>query len=330
MRQSISSRVAQAKKPMPDPVRQVARAARAADDVLRGLGKTPKTLPTELLYDERGSELFEQICTLPEYYPTRTELAIMRAHIGEIAAALGPGVTLVEYGSGSSTKTRELLAALEEPLAYLPVDISREHLLASAQRLREEFPSLRVEPIYADFTRPFDVPVTLGGGRRVGYFPGSTIGNFEPNDAVTILRRLGNIAGKDGRVLIGADLRKPVEVLEVAYDDASGVTAAFSLNMLTHINRAMGGDFDITRFEHRAHWDELNGRMVMTLVSRCAQVVTVAGRSFAFSDGEAIRTEYSHKYTLEGFAELAQQAGLRVEQVWADPQQWFSVQLLRR
>jgi dimethylhistidine N-methyltransferase len=302
----------------------------ALADVLRGLAKPKKTLPTELLYDARGSELFEQICELPEYYPTRTELAIMRAHVDEIAEAIGPEATLFEYGSGSSVKTRLLLAALHEPRAYLPVDISREHLLATAAQLREEFPALRVEPICADFTRPLELPTTLGPGRRVGYFPGSTIGNFEVPAAIELLRQLARLAGRDGRVLVGADLRKPASVLEPAYDDAAGVTAEFNLNLLARINRELRGDFDLSRFEHRAYWDDEHGRIVMTLVSTCAQVVTVAGHSFAFAEGEAIRTEYSHKYTLDGFAELAQRAGLRVERVWTDPQQWFSVQLLRR
>ncbi|HWB81414.1 MAG TPA: L-histidine N(alpha)-methyltransferase, partial [Nannocystaceae bacterium] len=299
-------------------------------DVLRGLAKPRKTLPTALLYDARGSELFEQICELPEYYPTRTELAIMRAHVGEIAEAIGSDATLFEYGSGSSVKTRLLLAALHEPRAYLPVDISREHLLATAEQLRAEFPALHVEPICADFTRPLELPTTLGRGRRVGYFPGSTIGNFEAPAAIELLRQLARLAGREGRVLVGADLRKPASVLEPAYDDAAGVTAEFNLNLLVRINRELRGDFDPSRFEHRAYWDDEHGRIVMTLVSTCAQVVTVAGRSFAFAEGEAVRTEYSHKYTLESFAELAQRAGLRVERVWTDPQQWFSVQLLRR
>lgn len=302
----------------------------ALADVLRGLAKPKKTLPTALLYDARGSQLFEQICELPEYYPTRTELAIMRAHIDEIAEAIGPGATLFEYGSGSSVKTRLLLAALHEPRAYLPVDISREHLLATAEQLRAEFPKLRVEPICADFTRPLELPTTLGHGRRVGYFPGSTIGNFETPAAIELLRQLASLAGRDGGVLVGADLRKPASVLEAAYDDAAGVTAEFNLNLLVRINRELRGDFDPSRFEHRAYWDDEHGRIVMTLVSTCAQVVTVGGHSFAFAEGESIRTEYSHKYTLESFAELAQRAGLRVERVWTDPQQWFSVQLLRR
>jgi L-histidine Nalpha-methyltransferase len=327
MRQYSTSR-SPARPRLPTPIPRESRDDAVAD-VLRGLGRLHKTLPTELLYDERGSQLFEQICELPEYYPTRTELAIMREHLPAIADAIGPAATLFEYGSGSSIKTRLLLGALVEPHAYLPVDISREHLLATAARLREEFPRLRVEPICGDFTRPLKLPATLGRGHCVGYFPGSTIGNFETPAAIELLRQLARQAGREGRVLLGADLRKPVSVLEPAYDDAAGVTAEFNLNLLVRINREMDGDFETSRFEHRAFWDDANGRIVMTLVSTCAQVVTVAGHSFAFAEGEAIRTEYSHKYTLEGFAELAQRAGLRVDRVWTDPQRWFSVQLLR-
>ncbi|MBC8069499.1 MAG: L-histidine N(alpha)-methyltransferase [Deltaproteobacteria bacterium] len=304
--------------------------ARFLDEVRRGLSRTHKTLPTEFLYDARGSQLFDAICELPEYYPTRTELAIMREHMPAIAAALGSGITLVEYGSGSSLKTRLLLDELSSIAAYVPVDISREHLMGAAASLRREFPGLRVEPVCADFTSAFDVPVPRSAGRRVVYFPGSTIGNFEPEAAAGLLRQMARIAGDDGGLLVGVDLRKPVAVLEPAYNDAAGVTAAFNLNLLRRIDRELGGDFDLSRFEHRAYFDEQHGRIVMTLVSRCAQLVTVGGQRFRFAEGETIRTEYSHKYTLEGFAALAGQAGLRVEQVWTDPQQWFSVQLLRR
>jgi dimethylhistidine N-methyltransferase len=313
-----------------EPVAAERERRRFLDEVRRGLSRAHKTLPTEFLYDARGSRLFDAICELPEYYPTRTELAIMREHLPEMAAAVGPGVTLVEYGSGSSMKTRLLLHELVRPAVYVPVDISREHLLDAAARLRREFPSVRIEPICADFTAPFEVPVSRGAGRRVVYFPGSTIGNFEPTAAVGLLRQMARIAGDDGGLLVGVDLRKPLEILEPAYNDAAGVTAEFNLNLLRRIDRELGGDFDLSRFGHRAYFDEEHGRIVMTLVSRCAQIVTVANERYRFAEGEAIRTEYSHKYTLEGFAGLAAKAGLRIERVWTDPQQWFSVQLLRR
>lgn len=301
--------------------------ARFAAAVHAGLAKPHKRLPTEYLYDERGSALFDAICDLPEYYPTRTELAIMRAHVDAMAAALGPNATIIEYGSGSSIKTRLLLDALERPAAYVPVDISAEHLAAACARLAREYPELRIAPVAADFTRPFDVPVR-GVGRRVVYFPGSTIGNFEPDAATALLRQMARLVGPGGSVLIGVDLRKSVEVLEPAYDDAAGVTAEFNLNLLRRIARELGGDLDPSRFRHRAFFDAEHSRIVMTLVSRCTQLVHVAGRRYRFDEGEAITTEYSHKYTREGFAALAGAAGLDVAQVWTDPAQWFSVQHL--
>jgi dimethylhistidine N-methyltransferase len=295
-----------------------------------GLGKRAKTLPTQLLYDEQGSALFDQICELPEYYLTRTELAIMRESIADIAQAIGPDAAIIEYGSGSAIKIRMLLRALESPAAYIPVDISREHLLNASAELAAEFPDVHVMPVAADFTRPFEVPLSLTHtGRRVAYFPGSTIGNFERAQAVALLRQMARLVGGDGRVLIGADLQKPRSVLEPAYDDASGVTANFSLNILHRINRDFAADFDASRFRHRSYYDEVEGRIVITLVSTVAQIVTVSGRQFALAADEAIRTEYSHKYTLAGFAEMASEAGLRVDRVWTDAKAWFSVQLLR-
>ncbi len=294
-----------------------------------GLAKRNKTLPTQLLYDERGSALFDEICELPEYYLTRTELAIMRESVDDMARAIGTGAAIIEYGSGSAIKIRMLLRALESPTAYIPVDISREHLLQASERLAAEFPGVQVLPVAADFTRPFDVPISLAHSkRRVAYFPGSTIGNFERAQAVALLRQMARLVGADGRVLIGADLQKPRAVLEPAYDDASGVTARFSSNILHHVNRDYDADFEIERFRHHSYYDEAEGRIVITLVSTVAQIVTVAGRPFAFAAGEPIRTEYSHKYTLPGFAEMAAKAGLRVERVWTDPKGWFSVQLL--
>lgn len=300
---------------------------RFAAAVHAGLAKPHKRLPTEYLYDERGSQLFDAICELPEYYPTRTELAIMRAHVHEMAAAIGPDATIIEYGSGSSLKTRVLLDAVVRPAAYVPVDISADYLAGAVDKLAAEYPSLCIAPVAADFTRPFDVPVR-GKGQRVVYFPGSTIGNFEPAAAIALLRQMARQVGQGGSVLIGVDLRKSVDVLEPAYDDAAGVTAEFNLNLLRRIQRELGGDLDPARFRHRAYFDDERGRIVMTLVSRCTQLVSIAGQRYRFDEGEAITTEYSHKYTREGFAALAEAAGLTVAQVWTDPAAWFSVQRL--
>lgn len=300
---------------------------RFAAAVHEGLARPHKRLPTEYLYDARGSALFDAICELPEYYLTRTELAIMREHVGPMAAALGRDATLVEYGSGSSIKTRLLLDAMARPHAYVPVDISAEHLAMTSARLRREYPAIVIEPVVADFTQPFDVPLRTGGP-RVAYFPGSTIGNFESDGAIALLRQMARLVGVRGSVLIGVDLHKSVEILEPAYDDAAGITAAFNLNLLVRIDRELGGDLDPSRFRHRAFFDPEHGRIVMTLVSSCAQIVRVAGRRFRFAEGEAITTEYSHKYTREGFARLAAAAGLGVAQVWTDEAGWFSVQRL--
>jgi dimethylhistidine N-methyltransferase len=297
--------------------------------VWSGLSRREKSLPTPLLYDERGSALFDEICELPEYYLTRTELAIMRESIDEIAAAIGPRAAIVEYGSGSAIKIRMLLEALRQPAAYVPVDISREHLLRASAELAAEFPAVQVLPVAADFTRPFEVPLVAGARRRVAYFPGSTIGNFERRDAVALLQQMAHVVGSQGRVLIGVDLQKSRDVLEPAYDDARGVTAEFILNVLHHVNRRFGADFDVSRFEYRSRWDEDAGRIEISVVSRAAQIVRVGGRSFAFAAGEPILVEYSHKYTLPGFAAMAADASLAVERVWTDPREWFSVQLLR-
>ena len=296
-------------------------------DVLRGLSKPRKSMPTQYLYDERGSELFEEICELQEYYPTRTELAIMDEHIAAMAEAIGPGALVIEYGSGSSIKTRLLLDALDDPSAYVPVDISREHLMRSAVALSAKFPGLEVLPVCADFTVPFDVPEpSQHPNRRVVYFPGSTIGNFEPDDAVALLQTMAQEAGPGGGLLIGVDLRKDAAVLEAAYDDARGVTAAFNLNLLTRANRELAADFDVAKFRHRAPYDPEHGRIEMLLVSETEQEVTIRGRRFKFAEGEEIHTEYSHKYTLEGFAELAAQAGFTQRQAWLDELRYFSVQ----
>ena len=294
-------------------------------DVLAGLSRRDRHLPCKYFYDERGSQLFERICELPEYYPTRCELAILEAHAGAMASRLGAGCVLVEYGSGSSRKTRLLLDRLIEPRAYVPVDISREHLLASARRLAADYPHLEVVPLCADFTRPFRLPGSVTG-RRAVYFSGSTIGNFGPADATALLRQIAHLVGPGGGLLIGVDLKKDRAILEPAYDDARGVTAAFNLNLLARINRELGADFVLDRFRHRAVWNEAHGRIEMHLVSLEAQTVHLAGHSFHLARNETICTEHSHKYRVEDFAELARNAGLEVRAGWTDEAGLFGVQ----
>ena len=302
---------------------------RMRDEVWAGLAAPRKTLPCKWLYDARGSALFERICELPEYYPTRTELAILEAHADEIAAQLGARCLLVEYGSGSSRKTRLLLDRLVEPAGYVPIDISPSALAASVRALAAAYPGLELLPVCADYAEPIALPRPRRRvERRAVFFPGSTIGNFTPPEARRFLARLAQVAGPGGGVLIGADLRKDPALLEAAYDDAQGVTAAFDRNLLVRINRELGADFPVERFQHRSVWNEAEGRVEMHLVALDACVVTVAGRRFAFAAGETIHTENAYKYTLDGFAALAAGAGLAVRRVWSDPRGWFSVQWL--
>lgn len=299
------------------------------EEVLLGLSERPRSLPTKYLYDERGAELFEEICTLPEYYPTRTELAIMRAHGDAIVDRLGPECLLVEYGTGEGIKTRLLLEKLERPVAYVPVDIARAQLGETARELSDRFPDLRVLPVCADYTRPVPLPdVERETRRNVVYFPGSTIGNFEPAFARRFLGHVRAMCRPRGALLIGVDLQKDRATLEDAYNDECGVTAAFNRNLLVRINRELGADFDVDRFRHRAFYDEDAGRIEMHLVSEADQTVHLDGTELSFREGESICTEYSYKYTLEGFAELAEAAGLSVEEVWTDPDELFSVQYL--
>ena len=298
-------------------------------DALAGLRQPQKTLPCKYFYDAEGSKLFDQICTLPEYYPTRTELSILRAHAGEMAGCLGPETLLVEYGSGSSVKTRRLLDRLARPAAYVPVDISREHLFETALSLRLDYPGLEVLPVCADFTAPFTLPrPRLPAARSAIYFPGSTIGNFSQAGAIALMAGVARRVGRGGAFLVGVDLKKDPRVLERAYDDAAGVTAAFDLNLLARMNRELDADFDLRRFSHRARWVESVGRIEMHLVSDVEQVVHLDGVEIHFERGESICTEHSHKYTLAGFARLAGRAGLAVRRVWTDRAERFSVQYL--
>lgn len=296
------------------------------DDVLRGLQQSPKTLPCKYFYDAVGSRLFDRICELDEYYPTRTEQAITVAHADAIAARIGPRAMLVEYGSGSSIKTRTLLDHADDLVAYVPVDISAAHLAATAQGLRERYPDIEVLPVCADFTKPFELPVpSREPRRRTVYFPGSTIGNFAPDAARALLERIASQCGSGGSLVIGIDLQKDPRVLEAAYDDAEGVTAAFNLNLLRRINRELGADFVVEAFRHLARYDETHGRIEMHLESLRDQVVTIGGRRIAFTEGETICTEHSHKYTVDGFAGLAANAGFTVDARWTDDRDWFAL-----
>lgn len=299
------------------------------DEVLRGLGQPQKTLPCKFFYDRRGSELFERICELDEYYPTRTEMAIMARYAPEMAVLLGRDCLLVELGSGSSLKTRALLDHLESPAGYVPVDISREHLLQSARALAADYPGLSVLPVCADYTQRFRLPAPDKNiSRRAVYFPGSTVGNFEPHAARGFLRRVAALCGAGGALLVGVDLKKDTATLEAAYNDGRGVTAAFNLNLLQRINRELDGDFAIEHFSHRAIYNEQAGRIEMHLASRREQTARVAGATFAFRESEMILTEYSYKYGLNDFARLASEAGWRVARVWTDERRLFSVQYL--
>jgi dimethylhistidine N-methyltransferase len=298
-------------------------------DVRRGLSQTPKRLPSKYFYDARGSRLFDEICLLPEYYPTRTELQIMEHSVDAMAECIGPQATLIEYGSGSSLKTRLLLDALVDPYAYLPVDISREHLQRAARAIADDYPDLVVRPIAADFTREFKLPAQIAHvPHRMIYFPGSTLGNFTPRQALELLERIRRQCGADGGLLLGIDLVKDREVLRAAYNDAADVTARFNLNLLRRINRELGGDFDLEAFAHRAIWNEDKSRIEMHLVSRCRQIVTIYGRQFTFSKGETICTEYSHKYTRENLEQMAARSRFDVREVWSDADGWFGVAYL--
>lgn len=305
----------------------------AADiaEIQAGLSKTPKTLSPKFFYDDRGSRLFDRITELPEYYLTTTEIGIMEANVGEIAKLVGPQASLIEFGSGSSTKTRILLRHLDELAAYVPVDISRDHLVAAADELARDFPHIEVLPVAADFTQPFDLPQPKVMPRRnIVYFPGSTIGNFLPKAAHALLGVMYQEAAEDGALLIGVDLKKDRETLERAYNDSEGVTAKFNLNMLRRLNAEFEADFDIDRFEHRAVYNEDFGRIEMHVVSRADQTVTVAGVPFRIVKGETIRTECSHKYTPEEFGEMVARAGFEVKRVWTDADELFSVQYCER
>jgi len=298
-------------------------------EVLIGLRKPQKELPTKYLYDERGSQLFERICELKEYYLTRTEASIMQAHIEEMVELIGPRALLIEHGCGNCEKVRFLMDHLHDPVAFIPVDISQEQLLRVARELDSFYPRLQVLPVCADYTSSFELPAPKREGERtVVYFPGSTIGNFDPIPAKHFLEHIASLCGSGGALLIGVDLKKDPAVLHSAYNDSEGLTAAFNLNLLERINREFDCDFYLDGFEHYAFYNPRKGRIEMHLVSNRDQMVHLDGKTISFARGESIWTENSYKYSLDEFEQMAAAAGFLVERVWLDERHWFSVQYL--
>lgn len=293
-------------------------------DVLAGLARSPRAIPAKYLYDARGSALFDEICDLPEYYLTRTETRILQECVGELAKRAGPGRALIEFGSGSSIKSRLLLDALK-PAAYVPIDISREHLDAAAARLHLDYPHLRIEPVCADYMAPQGLPPMDRSAPRLGFFPGSTIGNLEPAEATDFLKQARQLVGRDGAMVVGFDLKKDFKLLHDAYNDAAGVTAAFTLNLLRRMNRELHATFDLERFAHEAFYNPPESRIEIYFRSLGDQSVTVAGRSFVFAAGERVHTEYSYKYDVADIEMLAASGGFRVERIWTDPGRLFAV-----
>jgi dimethylhistidine N-methyltransferase len=296
-----------------------------AESVIEGLSRPRKSLPCRFFYDTRGSELFEEITRLPEYYPTRAEIAILNAHGAEMARGVPEDAILVEFGSGSSRKTEILIENLPALAAYVPIDVSESALSGAKQRLQARFPALIVRPLLADFTRPAALPEDLANAPKLGFFPGSTIGNFAPAGARQLLIKMRDMLAPEGRLLIGVDLKKDARVLLRAYNDAAGVTAAFNLNLLARINRELDGSFDLASFRHEAIYDPREGRVEMHLVSLRDQTVSVFGLWFRFFVGETIHTENSYKYSISQFQDLARAAGWSAGRVWQDAERLFSV-----
>ena len=296
-------------------------------EVLAGLSSSPRTLPCKFFYDERGADLFQKICELPEYYITRTETELLRRYGSEIAESIGANVELIGFGTGAGIKARMLLEQLDNPIAYVPVDISKQRLIDSAIELSHAMPSLEILPVCGDYLQELQLPKPLRKPDHVAvFFPGSTIGNLEPPVALDFLRRICRLCGKSGGLIIGVDLQKSREILEAAYNDSAGVTAEFNLNLLVRANRELGADFDLPLWRHQAVYNEQEGRIEMHLISEAEQTVRVGGREFAFEPGEKIITEYSYKQTIEGFVRLAASAGFReASRVWTDPQRLFAV-----
>ncbi len=296
-------------------------------DVLKGLKQSEKSLPCQYFYDESGSQLFEQITQLPEYYPTRTETAILRTHAQDIAAALGQDVLLVEYGAGASTKTRILLDALQGLAGYVPIDVSEAFLLQTAEQVRQDYPGLTVHPVVGDFMIRFGLPAGAEG-RPVGFFPGSTIGNLSDAEIVEFMSSARDLLGQDSQFVIGVDLRKDPSILVPAYDDAAGVTAKFNLNLLARINRELQGTFDLTQFAHRAIWNDDASRIEMHLESLADQTVEIGSERLTFREGEMIHTENSRKFSIDTLLPLFEQTGWTLRSQWLDDRRFFAVLLL--
>ena len=295
-------------------------------ETIAGLSRRPPTLPCKYFYDERGAALFQKICDLPEYYITRTETAILRLHAYELAQYIGPRSELIGLGTGAGTKTRILLEELEAPAVYIPIDISNQQLRQSTALFRRLFPGLEILPVCTDYLEPFDLPAPeRNAARKVVYFPGSTIGNFEPEEAIKFLRRIVDLCEKNGALLIGVDLQKDRHVLERAYNDRTGVTAQFNVNLLVRANRELGADFNPSRWRHYAIYNSGEGRIEIYLISEADQTVHIAGRVFHFRPGEKIITEFSYKHTPEGFTALARAAGFEFVRMWTDDARLFGV-----
>jgi len=295
--------------------------------VLAGLSRRPRAIPAKFLYDARGSALFDKICELPEYYLTRVETEILRTHASEIAELAGANAALVEFGSGSSVKSRLLLDAMD-PAVYAPIDISREHLDQSMAQLQRDYPSLAIEAICADYMALDDLPKFPASSRRLGFFPGSSIGNLEPDEALAFFHKARHLLGREGALILGVDLKKDPERLHAAYNDSAGVTAAFTLNLLRRMNRELEATFELDAFAHEAFYNSAEGRIEIYFRSLRAQSVTVAGRSFAFADGERVHTEYSYKYDVPQLEAMSRQTSFRLRHVWTDPDQQFAVACL--
>ena len=294
-------------------------------DVLTSLSQRQKTLPSRWLYDDRGSALFEEITGLEEYYPTRTETGILRRYAADIAGFCGDDAVLLEYGAGAGIKSEILIDALEAPRLYVPIDIAADFLDQTAERIGARFPYLTTHPIVADFTADFDIPAAIPTARRAAFFPGSTIGNLDPDEVAAFLARMRRHVMRRGKAIIGVDLRKDIATLTAAYDDSRGVTAAFNLNLLTRINRELRGEFPVDRFAHEARWNEKESAIEMHLVSLDARTVRVEDHRFAFAAGESIHTESSRKYDRHGFGDVTRRAGWHVAAVWSDPDDRFAV-----
>jgi dimethylhistidine N-methyltransferase len=294
-------------------------------DMQTALSQTPKSISPKYFYDQAGSALFDRICDLPEYYPTRTELSILQSHAGDMSKCMGENADIIEFGAGSLQKIRYLLNVARNPARYVPMDISGAHLYACSAELQTEFVNLNILPLVADYTNQWQLPSALSGtGKRVAFFPGSTIGNFSPQQAHVFLQNcVQNLQG--GALLLGVDLIKSPEVLHAAYNDSQGVTAAFNLNLLTRANRELGCDFDLTQFAHSAFFNAPLQRIEMHLLSLKSQIVHLNGVAYAFEQGETLHTEYSHKFTIAGVQQAAQLAGLQVGSFWTDPQQYFGL-----